>query len=142
MPEKSDNLPVWEPHLSAGPHNPLLTAAVRDRSPDASFGRSSPFLPAKSLTCFYWASQGYCLTHESDCLHAHYHTGEVARPPPSYKYKAQKNGFYLPSMVYDGADEEHDPRHPGQGFRSKHWQSSGDADHGQDQWLRPSEGIS
>ena len=123
-----------EASKQSSPHNPSLTPAVRGNSPDTSFWRSNA-LPAKALTCFYWASQGYCLKDERDCLHAHYHTGEVARPPPSYKYKAQKNGYYAPSIGADGADEEYDPRHPGQGLRSKHGRSSGDADHGQDQGM-------
>ena len=118
----------------SSPHNSSLTHAVRGNSPDASFWRSNT-VPAKALTCFYWASQGYCLKDERDCLHAHYHTGEVARPPPSYKYKAQKNGYYAPPIGADGADEEYDPRHPGQGLRSKRGRSSGDADHGQDQGM-------
>ena len=116
------------------PSNPHLTPAVRGGSPDPSFWRSNT-LPAKSLTCFYWASQGYCLKDERDCLHAHYHTGEVARPPPSYKYKAYKNGFHAPPIGSDGADEEYDPHYPGQGYKGKHGKASGDVSHGQDQGM-------
>ncbi|KAL9134353.1 MAG: hypothetical protein Q9175_004458 [Cornicularia normoerica] len=118
----------------ASPPNPHLTPAVRGGSPDPSFWRANT-LPAKSLTCFYWASQGYCLKDERDCLHAHYHTGEVARPPPSYKYKAYKNGFYGPPMGSDGVEEEYDPHHPGQGFKGKHGRPPGDVVHGQDQGM-------
>lgn len=118
----------------ASPPNPHLTPAVRGGSSDPSFWRSTT-LPAKSLTCFYWASQGYCLKDERDCLHAHYHTGEVARPPPSYKYKAHKNGYYGPPMGSDGAEEEYDPHHPGQGYKGKHGRPAGDVNHGQDQGM-------
>lgn len=118
----------------ASPPNPHLTPAVRGGSPDPSFWRSNT-LPAKSLTCFYWATQGYCLKDERDCLHAHHHTGEVARPPPSYKYKAYKNGFYAPPMGLDGADDEYDPHHPGQGYKGKHGRPPGDVEHGQDQGM-------
>lgn len=120
-----------EAYRQASPPNPHLTPAVRGGSPDPSFWRSNT-LPAKSLTCFYWASQGYCLKDERDCLHAHYHTGEVARPPPSYKYKAHKNGFHGPPMGADGADDEYDPHHPGQGYKGKHVRPA-DVDHGRDQ---------
>ena len=123
-----------EPTKQASPPNPHLTPAVRGGSPDASFWRSNT-LPAKSLTCFYWASQGYCLKDERDCLHAHYHTGEVARPPPSYKYKAYKNGFSGPHMNSDGGEDEYDPRHPGQGYKGKHGRPSGDMSHGKDQGI-------
>lgn len=34
----------------------------------------------KSLTCFFWASQGYCLRDERDCQYAHHHTGKLGRP--------------------------------------------------------------
>lgn len=118
----------------ASPPNPHLTPAVRGGSPDPSFWRSNA-LPAKSLTCFYWASQGYCLKDERDCLHAHHHTGEVARPPPSYKYKAHKNGFFGPPMGTDGAGEEYDPHHPGQGYKGKHGRPPGNVDQGQDQGM-------
>ena len=118
----------------ASPTNPHLTPAVRGGSPDPSFWRANT-MPAKSLTCFYWASQGYCLKDERDCLHAHCHTGEVARPPPSYKYKAYKNGFHGPPMGSDGADEEYDPHHPGQGYKGKHGKPPGDVNHGQDQGM-------
>lgn len=123
-----------EASKQASPPNPHLTPAVRGGSPDPSFWRSNT-LPAKSLTCFYWASQGYCLKDERDCLHAHYHTGEVARPPPSYKYKAQKNGFYGPPMGTDGADDEYDPHHPSQGYKGKHVRPPADVDHGHDQGM-------
>ena len=118
----------------ASPPNPHLTPAVRGGSPDASFWRSNA-LPAKSLTCFYWATQGYCLKDERDCLHAHHHTGDVARPPPSYKYKAYKNGFFGPPMGSDGADDEYDPHHPGQGYKGKHGRPVGDVAHGKDQGM-------
>ncbi len=118
----------------ASPPNPHLTPAVRGGSSDPSFWRSNT-LPAKSLTCFYWASQGYCLKDERDCLHAHHHTGDVARPPPSYKYKAYKNGFFGPPMGSDGAQEEYDPHHPGQGYKSKHGRPPGDVTHGPDQGM-------
>lgn len=119
----------------ASPPISHLTPAVRGGSPDPSCWRSNT-LPAKSLTCFYWASQGYCLKDERDCLHAHYHTGEVARPPPSYKYKAYKNGYYGPPMGVNGAvEEEYDPHHPGQGFKAKHGGPSGDTDQGADQGM-------
>ena len=123
-----------EPAKQASPPNPHLTPAVRGGSPEGSFWRSNA-LPAKSLTCFYWASQGYCLKDERDCLHAHYHTGEVARPPPSYKYKAYKNGYSVPPMGADGADEEYDPRHPRQGYKGKHGRPPGEGNHGQDQGM-------
>ena len=116
------------------PPNSHLTPAVRGGSPDPSFWRSNT-LPAKSLTCFYWASQGYCLKDERDCLHAHHHTGEVARPPPSYKYKAHKNGFFVPAMGTDGTEDEYDPHHPGQGYKGKHGRPHGDVEHGQDQGM-------
>ena len=118
----------------ASPPNPHLTPAVRGGSPDPSFWRANT-LPAKSLTCFYWATQGYCLKDERDCLHAHHHTGEVARPPPSYKYKAYKNGFFGPHMGSDGVEEEYDPHHPGQGYKGKHVRTPGDASHGKDQGM-------
>ncbi|CAD6566366.1 MAG: hypothetical protein ASARMPREDX12_008204 [Alectoria sarmentosa] len=118
----------------ASPPNPNLTPAVRGGSPDPNFWRPNT-LPAKSLTCFYWASQGYCLKDERDCLHAHYHTGEVARPPPSYKYKAHKNGFHGPPMGSDGAEEEYDPHHPGQGYKGKLGRPPGDVNHGKDQGM-------
>ena len=123
-----------EPNKQASPPNPHLTPAVRGGSPDPNFWRTSA-LPAKSLTCFYWATQGFCLKDERDCLHAHHHTGEVARPPPSYKYKAFKNGFYIPPMGSDGAQEEYDPHHPGQGYKSKHGRPPGDGTHGKDQGI-------
>lgn len=123
-----------EASKQASPPNPHLTPAVRGGSPDPSFWRSNT-LPAKSLTCFYWATQGYCLKDERDCLHAHHHTGEVARPPPSYKYKAHKNGFYGPPVGFDGADEEYDPHHPGQGYKGKHGRPPADVEHGQDQGM-------
>ena len=107
-----------EPTKHASPPNPHLTPAAKGGSPDGSFWRSNP-LPAKSLTCFYWASQGFCLKDERDCLHAHHHTGEVARPPPSYKYKAFKNGFFGTGGRSDGAEEEYDPHYPGQGYKGK-----------------------
>ena len=115
----------------ASPPNPNLTPAVRGGSPDPNLWRSGA-PSAKSLTCFYWFSQGYCLKDERDCLHAHHNTGEVARPPPSYKYKAYKNGLY--SMGSDGAHEEYDPHHPGQGYKGKHGRP-GDVTHGQDQGI-------
>ena len=120
----------------ASPPNPHLTPAVRGGSPNASFWRSNaPPLPAKSLTCFYWASQGFCLKDERDCLHAHHHTGEVARPPPSYKYKAYKNGLLGSHMNSDGAEDEYDPHHPGQGYKGKHGRPPGDASYGKDQGM-------
>ena len=119
----------------ASPPNPHLTPAVRGGSPDSSFWRSNGPFPAKSLTCFYWASQGYCLKDERDCLHAHHHTGEVARPPPSYKYKAYKNGFPGSHMSSDGAEDEYDPHHPGHGYKGKHGRPPGDASHGKDQGM-------
>ena len=110
-------------------------ASKQASPPNPSFWRSNT-LPAKSLTCFYWATQGYCLKDERDCLHAHHNTGDVARPPPSYKYKAHKNGFYgPPPMGSDGAEEEYDPHHPGQGYKGKHGRPSGDVEHGQDQGM-------
>lgn len=118
----------------ASPPNPHLTPAVRGGSPDPSFWRANT-LPAKSLTCFYWASQGYCLKDERDCLHAHFHTGEVARPPPSYKYKAYKNGFFGPHISSDGAEDEYDPHHPGQGYKGKHARPPGDVPHGKDKGI-------
>lgn len=123
-----------EPAKQASPPNPHLTPAVRGGSPDESFWRSNA-LPAKSLTCFYWATQGYCVKDERDCLHAHHDTGEVARPPPSYKYKAHKNGFSGSFMATDGADEEYDPRHPGQGYKGKYGRPYGEGNHGQDQGM-------
>ena len=115
--------------------NPHLTPAVRGGSPDASFWRSNGPFPAKSLTCFYWASQGYCLKDERDCLHAHHHTGEVARPPPSYKYKAYKNGFLGSHMSSDAAEDEYDPHQSGHGYKGKHGRPPGDASHGKDQGM-------
>lgn len=123
-----------ETKKQASPPNPHLTPAVRGGSPDASFWRANT-LPAKSLTCFYWATQGYCLKDERDCLHAHYPTGEVARPPPSYKYKAYKNGFFGPNIHSDGAEDEYDPHHPGQGYKGKHARPPGDVPHGKDQGM-------
>ena len=116
----------------ASPPDRHLTPAVRGGSPDPSFWRSNT-LPAKSLTCFYWATQGFCLKDERDCLHAHHDTGEVARPPPSYKYKAYKNGYYGQPVGLDGTDEEYDPHHPGHGYKGKYTRPPGDGDHGNDQ---------
>lgn len=115
----------------ASPSKPHLTPAVRGGSPDPNFWRSNT-LPAKSLTCFYWATQGYCLKDERDCLHAHFPTGEVARPPPSYKYKAYKNGFYGPPMGLDGSEEDYNSHHHGQGYKGKHFRPPGDTDYGKD----------
>ena len=117
-----------EPAKQASPPNPNLTPAVRGGSPDGSFWRSNT-LPAKSLTCFYWANQGYCLKDERDCLHAHHDTGEVARPPPRHKYKAHNNGFT------DGADDEYDPRHPSHGYKGKYGRPYGEGNYGQDQGI-------
>ena len=133
-PVKSSVTIKKEATKQASPPNPHLTPAVRGGSPDPSFWRPNS-LPAKGLTCFYWASQGYCLKDERDCLHAHHHTGEVARPPPSYKYKAYKNGFYGPPMGSDGVEDEYDPHHPGQGYKGKHGRLSGDAPHRKDQGM-------
>ena len=116
----------------ASPPNPHLTPAVRGGSPETKVWRSSA-LPAKSLTCFYWASQGHCLKDEQDCLHAHHHTGEVARAPPSYKYKAPKNGYHRPAFSSDGMEEEYDPHYPGHGYKGKFGQPPMDASHGKDQ---------
>ena len=116
------------------PQNPHLTPAVRGGSPDSSFWRPNP-LPAKSLTCFYWATQGFCLKDERDCLHAHYHTGDVARPPPSYKYKAYKSGIFGHNVGSDGAPEEYDPHYPAQGYKGKHSRASGDVTHSHDQGM-------
>ena len=133
-PVKSSVAIKKEPTKQASPPNPHLTPAVRGGSPDPNSWRSNA-LPAKSLTCFYWASQGFCLKDERDCLHAHHHTGEVARPPPSYKYKAYKNGYYIPPVGSDGAQEEYDPHYPGQGYKGKHARPLADATHGQDQGM-------
>ena len=66
-------------------------------------------LPAKSLTCFYWGTQGSCKFSDNDCLHAHYHTGKVARAPPSSRY-ARGASYYSSrndygSLDYGGDDE-------------------------------------
>ena len=117
----------------ASPPNTHLTPAVRGGSPDPNVWRSN--LPhAKTLTCFYWATQGYCVKDERDCLHAHHDTGEVARPPPSYKYKAFKNGLFGSGMGFDGAHEEYDPHYPAQGYKGKYSRAA-DRDYSQDQGM-------
>ena len=131
-PVKSSVTIKKEATKQASPPSPHLTPAVRGGSPSANFWRSNP-LPAKSLTCFYWATQGYCLKDERDCLHAHEHTGEVARPPPSFKYKAYKNGY--PGPHISDVEDEYDPHHPSQGYKGKQGRLLGDLSHGKDQGM-------
>ena len=80
---------------------------VKKETPVASFprpplsepsGRLGYNLPSKSLTCYYWATQGACKHRNEDCIYAHYDTGNVARPPGAYK----KSKTFHPSMYDDG----------------------------------------
>ncbi|KAL6720876.1 hypothetical protein ACLMJK_002801 [Lecanora helva] len=51
----------------------------------APYLRSTPNMPSKSLTCYYWATTGVCKHRDEDCIYAHYETGAIARPPNIYK---------------------------------------------------------
>ena len=57
---------------------PRETDQSYSSSPNGSWRPTSP--SPESLTCFFWASQGYCLQGERDCPYAHYDTGKVGRP--------------------------------------------------------------
>ena len=76
---------------------PSVTRSPRPLQPEPS-GRLGYNLPAQSLTCYYWATQGVCKHRDEDCIYAHYDTGNVARPPGTHK----KSKSFHSSMYDDG----------------------------------------
>ncbi|KAL8822604.1 MAG: hypothetical protein Q9191_006663 [Dirinaria sp. TL-2023a] len=40
----------------------------------------------KSVTCYFWATNGHCQRSDEDCSYAHYHTGTIAPQPPGTRH--------------------------------------------------------
>ena len=94
-----------EPVRRATSQKPSGFSAFRSSppSPDRPFHGSYNPGP-KRFTCFYWATQGSCKFNDYECMHAHFHTGEVARAPRSAKYGRNPNPF-PPSLDYERENE-------------------------------------